>query len=170
MAVSSKRLIEGERVVLSVRTHAKALVWPGLILVVTCAVSGFLLGVRPGGSTGRWLGWAILAVALAVVLTGAVAPFLRWLSSTSTLTNRRLIQQRGVFTRSGRVIPLLRVNDVSFEKGLLDRLLGCGTLVVSDASEQAGLRLPDVPHVEEVHRRLSDLVLRAQHDRPDADP
>jgi hypothetical protein len=37
-------------------------------------------------------------------------------------------------------------------------MLGCGTLVISDASEQTGMRLSDVPRIEWVHRELTDLV------------
>jgi len=62
-------------------------------------------------------------------------------------------------TRSGRIIPLARINDVAYEKGLVDRMLGCGTLIIHDASQQAGLRLRDIPHIEDLHRRISRLVL-----------
>ena len=37
-------------------------------------------------------------------------------------------------------------------------MLGCGTLVVSDASEQGRVRLHDIPHVEQVHLAISDLL------------
>ncbi len=56
---------------------------------------------------------------------------------------------------------------MTFEKGLLDRLLGCGTLVVSDASEQSGMRLRDVPQVESVHRQLTDLIFGGADGRDD---
>ena len=39
----------------------------------------------------------------------------------------------GILTRNGRDIPLSRITDVSFRKGVLDRLLGSGTLVVESA-------------------------------------
>jgi len=162
MAVSRKLLTEGEHEIFSVRTHVKALLLPAVILLVTCLAAGFLWAVKPDDDTGRYLGWAILAVALLVVLIWVVAPFVRWLCTTYSVTNRRLIEQTGVFTRSGRVIPLVRINDVSFEKNLTDRFLGCGTLMVFAASEQAGLTLHDVPRVEEVHRTLSDLVHNVQ--------
>lgn len=162
MAVSRKLLTEGEHEIFSVRTHIKTLFLPAVILLVTCLAAGFLWGIRPDGDTGRYLGWAILGVALLIVLIWVVAPFVRWLTTTYTVTNRRLIEQTGVFTRSGRVIPLIRINDVSFEKNLTDRFLGCGTLQVYAASEQAGLTLHDVPRVEDVHRTLSDLVHNVQ--------
>ena len=162
MAVSRQLLTEGEREVFSVRTHVKALFLPALILVLTCLAAGFAWGYAPDGDAGRYLGYAALVIALLVILIWSVAPFVRWLSTTYSVTNRRLIEQTGVFTRSGRVIPLIRINDVSFEKNLTDRFLGCGTLKVFAASEQQGLTMHDVPRVEEVHRTLSDLVHHAQ--------
>jgi hypothetical protein len=56
-------------------------------------------------------------------------------------------------------MPLTRLNDVSFSHNVLQRILGCGTLVVESAGERGQLRLDDVPKVEQVQRtlyRLSD--------------
>lgn len=170
MAVSRKLLTSGEHEVFSVRTHVKALLVPALVLLLTSLVGGFAWGLKPAGDSGRYLGYAVVVVALVVVLTWSVAPFLRWLTTTYSATNRRLIEQSGVFTRSGRVIALARVNDVSFEMNLSDRLLGCGTLIVYVASEQQGLRLHDVPKVEQVHRNLSELVLSVPDDDDDGAP
>jgi len=162
MAVSRKLMTEGEQVVLSVRTHGKALTLPAGVLILTCAAAGFLYAVAPSGDAGRYLRIAVLVVAALVILLWAMLPFIRWMTSTYTVTNRRLIAQTGILTRTGRVIPLQRINDVSFEKNLTDRVLGCGTLVVHDASEQGGLTLPDVPRVGEVHRTITNLVFSGQ--------
>ncbi len=159
MVGSRKLMTEGEQVVLRVRTHVKALLVPAVVLVLTCAATGFLFAVAPDGDIGRYLRFTILGVAALTILFLTVLPFIRWLSSTYTVTDRRLIAQSGILTRSGRMIPLQRINDVSFEMHLTDRLLGCGTLIVHDASEQGGLMLPNVPRIREVHRTITDLVL-----------
>ena len=49
-----------------------------------------------------------------------------------------------------------RISDISYEKGLVDRIFGCGTLVVSDASEHGRVELQDIPQVEQVQLRVSD--------------
>ena len=155
MAISRKLLSDGEHVVLSVRTHAKALIWPValFILVVTSVLTVALR--QPDNSV-----WGLVAVAVAVpvLILWTLIPFLRWTTSTYTVTNRRLITRHGIITRTGRDIPLFRINDVAYEKGLLDRILGCGTLIISDATENAGVVLPDVPNVEKVHLQISDLL------------
>ncbi len=165
--MAARGLVEGERVVVSVHAHGKALVVPAVLLVLTCASSGFLFAVAPGGDGGRYLRLGVLVVAAAVIVVFTLLPFAAWLSSTYTVTTARLIAASGVLNRSGQEIWLQRVNDVSYQRSVTDRLLGCGTLVVRDASEQGGLRLLDVPRVQELHRTITDLVLRTRPGVPD---
>jgi uncharacterized membrane protein YdbT with pleckstrin-like domain len=162
MSISPKLLSPGEQVIASTRTHWKALVVPVLVLILTCAVAGFLIAVLPDGSAHTVLFVVVLVVAAAIVIWFTVRPFLVWLTASYTVTNRRLINRSGVFVRKGRDIPLYRVNDVSYERGVLDRLLGCGTLVISDASEQGRSVLPDVPQVEKLQLLITDLLFSSR--------
>lgn len=162
MSVPRKLLIDGEEIVLSMRTHGKALILPAVVFIALAGIGGFLTALLTGESNddvARWVVLAIWLAAAAAILVWSVIPLLRWMTTEYTVTTKRVLLTSGLLTRTGRAIPLHRVNDVTFEKGLLDRLLGCGTLVISDATEQSGMRLTDVPQVESVHRRLTDLVL-----------
>jgi uncharacterized membrane protein YdbT with pleckstrin-like domain len=98
----------------------------------------------------------LVALGAIVVLVGK--PFLAWLTTTYTVTDRRLITRSGIVSRRGHDIPLMRISDVSYEHGLMDRVLGCGTLVVSDASEYGRVKLHDIPHVEQVQLQISRLL------------
>ncbi|MGI8434891.1 MAG: PH domain-containing protein [Nocardioidaceae bacterium] len=167
MAISPKLLGEGEQVIVSTRTHWKALGVPVLIFILTCGLAGFLLAVLPSGDAHDVLMWIVLGVAGLVILWFTLRPLLVWLTASYTVTNRRLINRSGVFTRSGRDIPLHRINDVSYERDPLDRLLGCGTLVISDASEQGRSVLPDVPHVEKLQLVITDLLFGDPDDGDD---
>jgi membrane protein YdbS with pleckstrin-like domain len=168
MSISPKLLSPGEHVIASTRTHWKALVVPVLVLIVTCAAAGFLIAVLPDGSSHSILLIVVLVVAAAIVVWFTLRPFLVWLTASYTVTNRRLINRSGVFVRKGRDIPLYRINDVSYERGVLDRMLGCGTLVISDASEQGRSVLPDVPQVEKLQLLITDLLF-GSHDGADDD-
>lgn len=158
MAISPRLLGDGEHVIASTRTHWKALVLPVLALLVTCAVAGFLIAVLPSGNSHTVLVWVVVALAAVVILYATVRPFLVWLTASYTVTNRRLINRSGVFTRKGRDIPLQRINDVKYERGVVDRILGCGTLIISDASEEGRSVLPDVPNVEKLQLVITDLL------------
>lgn len=155
MGISQKLLSDGEYVVLSVRSHGKALIGPVALffLVVAGVITALMLAPN---NTVVASGAAVVAVPVLIFLS--LIPFLRWLTSTYTVTNRRLITRHGIITRTGRDIPLFRINDVAYEKHLLDRILGCGTLIISDATEKAGVVLPDIPNVEQVQLQISDLL------------
>jgi uncharacterized membrane protein YdbT with pleckstrin-like domain len=162
VAIDKDLLNEGETIVVSTRTHPKALILPILALVVLLAI---------GVVIQRWIDQEIVTlVAWALVAVGVVwfvlRPFLIWLTATYAITTRRLITRHGVITRRGHDIPLSRISDVAYEKDLLDRLLGCGTLIISDASTHGQVALPDIPRIEKVQRDLSDLL----HDLHTEDP
>ncbi|MDO5504532.1 MAG: PH domain-containing protein [Actinomycetia bacterium] len=158
MGLKDRHLTEGERVIRTMRTHIKALV-PALLwavfLIIMLVVVGRLFSGREAYDV-TMLGARIIAALLALWLV--VWPVLNWFTARFTITNRRVSHRHGVITRKGRDIPLHRVNDIAIERGLLDRMLGCGTLVVSDATQQHGMILHDVPSVEKVAVELQQLL------------
>lgn len=154
MAISKDLLNEGESIVVSTRTHPKALLLPILALVVLLAIGVFVQKAVDQGVVTKIV-WAVVAVG---VVWFVLRPMLVWLTATYTVTTRRLITRHGVVTRKGHDIPLSRVSDVAYERDLIDRLLGCGTLVISDASTHGQVALPDIPRIEETHRRIQELL------------
>jgi uncharacterized membrane protein YdbT with pleckstrin-like domain len=161
VAISKNLLNEGESVVVDTRTHPKALLLPIFALVVFLAIGAFVQTQTDQGIVHKVV-WVVVAVG---ILWFFVRRLLIWLTATYTITTRRLITRHGVITRRGHDIPLTRVSDVAYEKDLIDRMLGCGTLVISDASTHGQVALPDIPHVEDVQRKLNDLL----HDLHDAE-
>jgi len=154
VAIDKDLLNEGETIVVSTRTHPKALILPILALVVLLAI-GVFVQTAIDERVVTLVVWAVVAVG---VVWFVLRPFLIWLTATYAITTRRLITRHGVITRRGHDIPLTRISDVAYEKDLIDRLLGCGTLVISDASTHGQVALPDIPRIEKVQRDLSDLL------------
>ncbi len=163
MALPRKLMIDGEQTVATTRTHVKVLFLPFVILLLVGLIEGYVQA-KVSGDVNATVRWILVGIALVVVFFGTLLPFATWFAWTYTLTNKRIVEQKGLLTRTGRVIPLSRINDVAFEKNLNDRILGCGTLIIHDASEQAGLKLKDIPHIEAFHRTVSNLVFE-QHDK-----
>jgi membrane protein YdbS with pleckstrin-like domain len=156
VAISRKHLADDEHVVLTTRSHVKAMLLPAIVLIVTAGVAGYL-STLPRGSAATPLRWLIVLAALIVIGWLAGARFLNWLFTTYTVTNRRLITRTGVVTRRGHDIPLPRISDVASERGPVDRMLGCGTLVLADASDKS-VKLHDIPHVEHVQVTINKLL------------
>jgi uncharacterized membrane protein YdbT with pleckstrin-like domain len=154
VAISKNLLNEGESLVVDTRTHPKALLLPLLALVVFLAIGTFVQ-TQVDQREVDWVVWGLVVIG---AIWFVLRPFLIWLTASYTITTRRLITRHGVITRRGHDIPLTRISDVAYEKDLIDRLLGCGTLVISDASTHGQVALPDIPRVEDVQRKLNDLL------------
>ena len=128
-----KVLGDGERIELDLRPHGKALVRPVLVLVGLAFLASYAFFSLPTGPTGGapLARWAVLCAALGLVTWWVVPPLLRWRTSTAVATNRRIVVRAGIVSRIGQDVPLHRITDVSFAHGLLDRVLGCGTVTLS---------------------------------------
>jgi membrane protein YdbS with pleckstrin-like domain len=157
VAISSKLLNPGENVIIDTRTHVKALIVPVFWLVVLLAVGTF----SEVSLDSRNLRWVIWAAVLAVIIWLVVKPVVIWATATYTFTDRRLITRSGVIVRRGHDMPIARISDIAYEFGPIDRMLGCGTLVISDASTHGQIALHDIPQVEDVQRKVNELLLKA---------
>ncbi|HET7310544.1 MAG TPA: PH domain-containing protein [Mycobacteriales bacterium] len=150
----TRLLGDDEQVVLDLHPHWKRIIVPALLVPVVVGLASYLVFLVPDGSFRTPLRWAILVVAVLVLLRWSLWPFLKWLTTRYVLTNRRVVIRSGVLSRSGRDIPLTRVNDVSFRHSVIDRMLRCGTLTIESAGEQGQVVLPEVPDVESVQRQV----------------
>ncbi len=158
MAYPTKLLAQDEQLVLDLHPHWKSLLRPVLVLVVTLGVGSYAVARLPGGShQGTWR-LVVAALAVLVLLAFSLRPFLAWVTTHFVITDRRVLVRSGILARSGRDVPLSRINDITFSHSFLERLLGCGTLVVESAGERGQVTLTDVPRVESVQRQLYDLV------------
>jgi membrane protein YdbS with pleckstrin-like domain len=168
MGFPQRLLADDEKLVLVLRRHIKVLFVPIVLLIAVVAVVGasLLIPAQP------WASIVIGAIGALILIRWALWPLVVWANTTYAITTRRLVIRTGVLNRSGHDMPLSRLNDVSFSHNLLERMLGCGTLVVESAGEQGQLKLEDVPKVELVQQtlhRLSD-DLRGVHGADDVDP
>jgi membrane protein YdbS with pleckstrin-like domain len=152
--MTRESLTDDEQPVLLVHPHWKTLIRPVLIAVIVVAVALVAVVAIPSDLARL----ALAAVAVLVLMLWLTVPVLRWRTTTYELTTKRLRLRAGIVTRHGRDIPLVRINDVSFEQGPLDRLLSCGRLVVESAGEHGQIVLTEIPNVQAVHATLFRLV------------
>ncbi len=163
MAYPDELLSEQEHVVVHSHPHFKMLIFPTLALLVTVGAGTWLaILAKDAGSPWNTVGLiAIGVVALVLVVWLFLAPLVRWRTTHFIVTTDRLIAREGVLKRTGIDIPMGRINSVQFEHGLLDRVFGCGTLIIESASDEP-LRFEDIPHVEKVHT----VIYREVNDNP----
>jgi len=155
---SAAGFAEGEHLVLRLHPHWKTILRPVLILIATVVGALLLLLLVPAARDTAAARLGVAAVATAVVLVFVAIPLLRWRTTSYELTTRRFRLRFGILSRTGRDFPLIRISDVSFEQGLLDRLLGCGRLVIESPGEHGQLVLTEIPRVQAVQATLFQLV------------
>ncbi len=151
-------LAKDEQVVLHSHPHWKRLVGPVLVFIIATGVAAFLTAVvqqRAGWDQNarmivEGVIWAIWLVLLCWL---TLAPVLSWRTTHFVITDRRVMFRHGLLTRSGIDIPLARINSVEFRHGLIDRMVGTGTLIIESASQDP-LEFHDIPQVERVHSLL----------------
>ena len=154
-----KRLLNAdEEIVFDLHPHWKALVLPTLLAPVVVFAGTFLAGKIPEGGNQTKLRIAVAALAAVAFVWLVVTPYVKWLTTHFVLTSRRVIMREGLIARKGRDLPIFRINDVTFEHTMIERLLGAGTLVVESAGERGQVTLGDIPHVEDVQRAIYSLI------------
>jgi membrane protein YdbS with pleckstrin-like domain len=145
----------------SSKLQAKSYVWLALIWI-TCFLPFVFLGLAPGmGWTfvGIYLGANALWLAIACLL---IPPYYR--SISYELRPDELVVRRGILTKSEDVVPYRTVTNVAVKRGLLDRWLGIGAVLVHTAgfSQQtsAEATLAGLASCQEVRDHLMAAVHR----------
>ncbi|SER58999.1 PH domain-containing protein [Propionibacterium cyclohexanicum] len=148
-----------EQLVVRLRSHPRVLMGPAFMLILLAAGFGIVIGQVPRnwGSAVSWVRIGLAAIFLVCVVIFVLSPALRWLTTSYTITTRRIMLRTGLVHRSGHDLPLNRISDVAFRRSLLDRLCGCGTIRLVTSSEQP-LELPGVPEVADVQNVLAELI------------
>ena len=129
-----------------------------LLLVPVVVGAGSYGAAVVSGSAASAIRIAIGVVALAILLFFSLRKFLIWVTTQYVVTTHRVAVRIGVVSRTGRDIPLSRINDVTYHHSLVERLFGSGTLTIESAGERGQVELEDVPHVETVQRTIYRLV------------
>jgi uncharacterized membrane protein YdbT with pleckstrin-like domain len=158
MGLPKNSLTEDEKIILEFHPHWSTLVATIFWAIVAVVVAGVVIFFIPDGDSQTLIRLIVAAVGVVAIIVVGLIPFLRWVTTSYTLTNRRFVMRHGILARSGRDIPLTRVNDVSFEHSLIERMLGTGTLVVESGGENGQLVLKKIPRVEHTQSQLYRLV------------
>jgi uncharacterized membrane protein YdbT with pleckstrin-like domain len=122
-------------------------------LVVATAIG---IGLLTLGWTG-FLGKGVNAVGILLILVslGYMArSWIDWYSTNFVLTTDRCIYREGIVAKRGVEIPLDRVNTVFFNQGVLERMVGAGTLTIESAGEHGVQTFEDVRNPMGVQQEL----------------
>jgi uncharacterized membrane protein YdbT with pleckstrin-like domain len=154
MPFPRKFLNEGEELVLDMRPHWSFFAGPAAALIVALALAIWVHNVK-------YLNVAILVLA-AVALFWCVGRYARWVTTNFVLTGDRLIYRHGVFAKRGQEIPLERINDVSFRRSVVQRIVGAGDLLIESGGERGQQPFDHIAHPERVQNVIHRSIENAQ--------
>jgi uncharacterized membrane protein YdbT with pleckstrin-like domain len=169
MAISRRVLYEGEEVLLDIRPHWIYLVGPltATVVVVAAAVTLDIAFVHTSVAA-HWVEGVIAAIPCVWLLVR----FVRWRMTSLILTNVRVIERFGVFSRRGAQILLADINRVEARQTLLRKMVGTGQLFIevsdggvygfSDVRKPVALQGVIIRRAARLHRMPVEQVYRQQ--------
>jgi uncharacterized membrane protein YdbT with pleckstrin-like domain len=121
-----------------------------LLLALWISVGGESKVAKFTDTTLQWL--FILALVVWIVALGL--RLIEWRTTTFIVTDKRVAYQSGLIRRNGMSIQLNRINNVSYEQGLLERLLRNGTVTIESAAEQGTTVFRNIPNPNETRQLI----------------
>jgi uncharacterized membrane protein YdbT with pleckstrin-like domain len=155
MAFPRRLLIEGEDLVLDLRPHWIALVWPAIVTALVVAGWVLALVYAPDDGAGRSiLVWGSLAIGLVILIWWPLRAIVAWATSNFAVTSDRVIHREGFIAKRTMEIPLEAINDVRFSQTIFERMVGAGDVIIQSASEFGRNVFANIPNPESVQRTI----------------
>jgi uncharacterized membrane protein YdbT with pleckstrin-like domain len=137
-----------EKILLIIRHHWLKLVLPFLIWILTGTLSAIFFNP---------------SVALVIILVAAVYPlftYFNWYHNIWAVTNLRVIDERGFFTRHAKESPLEKINNIEYRQSFWGRIFGYGDVDIQTAAEMGESNYTMIHHP----RLLKDTITRAREE------
>jgi uncharacterized membrane protein YdbT with pleckstrin-like domain len=149
-------LLGSERRVIRVRRHWSCLLWDILEAAALLAGAMMISSLLPEtlGLVQNILWYAALFVLLRLAYF-----VMEWWVERIVVTDKRFMISSGVFETKVAMMPISKVTDLTYERTVLGRMFGFGTLVVESAGQiQALNKIEYLPQPEEVYDAISELT------------
>jgi len=143
-------LTDDETIVREFHPHWRVLIPATFWAIVGLAVIYVGWQVIDGGM------WTTIGIGLgaAIILVLAIPPVIQRVYRLYVLTTERIVVRDGIIRRGGTEIPLENVNNVLFNQGVVERVLGYGDVLIESAGSQGQSRLTDIPDPEAFQSQL----------------
>ena len=151
MPYPTRLLNQNEQVALDLRPHwwyFSKHILTGIPLFVF-----FLLVLPTDGNVRTVFKWVWIALA---VLWGIwlVVKYFDWRFTYFVVTSERVIYRTGVIARHGVEIPLSRINNINFNQGVFNRVIGAGDLEIESAGREGTSTFDNVRHPDGVQQEI----------------
>jgi uncharacterized membrane protein YdbT with pleckstrin-like domain len=156
MTFPRRLLSEGEELVLDLRPHWIALVWPLAEIALDVAAVALILAYMPD-SWASWVRWVVVLLGLGLILISALPKIVAWATSHFVVTTDRVVHRSGWFAKRSMEIPLENISDVRFSQGVLERLIGAGDLILESPGEFGQETFTNIRRPESVQKTIYEM-------------
>lgn len=151
------QLMPGERSIALVRQHWSVLaghVLGAIVVIVVAVVLDAKLPVKIGSLSITTVKTIVMLVLIVGALLWAGMRILRWRFATYHLTDRRIVMEGGILSRTAETIPLDRIQNTVIHRPLGDRLIGAGDIEIESAGRDGVEVLHRIPKAESFYSEL----------------
>lgn len=151
------QLMAGERSIALVRQHWSVLaghVLGAIVVIVVAIVLNAKVGDKVGSVSITTAKTVVVLVLIIAALLWAGIRILRWRLATYHLTDRRIIMEGGILSRTAESIPLDRIQNTVIHRPLGDRLIGAGDIEIELAGRDGVEVLHRIPKAEAFYNEL----------------
>ncbi len=117
MGYVEQNLIAGESVAYSARLHWILFLWPAIFIIIG------ILSLFGNGTVGGFF--------LAIGVLWGLSSYIKYASSEFAVTTRRVLIKVGFIRRHSLELLLAKVEGIGVDQGILGRIFGYGTIVVT---------------------------------------
>lgn len=107
--------------------------------------------------------WLLQTTGLIITLVAALYPMIEWLVWKNNLwcvTNLRVVDESGFFSRYSKESPIDKINNVEYDQSIFGRLLGYGNVDIQTAAEMGETTYELIHHP----KLLKDTITHAQEE------
>jgi membrane protein YdbS with pleckstrin-like domain len=159
-------LASGEAVELEARKHWTALADP-FFQAVAVILGALLLGSILSPNEGSDFFDDFLSVVTVFFIGRFVFYVFLWQRNRIVITNQRVIEDYGIFTRNRDSMPLVKVTDLRYHQSMMGIILNYGELVLESAGQQQAIGSIDhLANPEDFYRTFLTLLARVHGGAP----
>src|ERR1700733_2412449 len=151
------QLMPGERSIALVRQHWSVLaghVLGAIVVIVLAIVLDVKLPTKVGSTSISTVKKIVPLVLIGASVLWAGLRILRWRFATYHLTDRRIIMEGGILSRTAETIPLDRIQNTVIHRPFGDRLIGAGDIEIESAGRDGVEVLHRIPKAETFYNEL----------------
>lgn len=100
----------------------------------------------------------ILLLLMLILILWIIWDLLSWKYTTYTLTNSRVIFQKGIIRKNKTYMHYDKIQDITFSQGIIERLISSGDIAIFGGHDRTRLILNDIPNPTKVEDMINRMI------------